>query len=260
MPDAEADPPIVGLPERLDRRLRLGPFPSGREALKFVVFAAIGAVLVPVAGVGIWVVFLVAGLAVSLWRPDGIPLDARLLAVARWELRRTAPGAPMTASPDRPRGAAVVPLAAGGYAAVVRASGVPLAYLPPAELRRRFELYRDLLRAVDGSLVVLAARAPIHAEPFVPPPDPAVGAPVAAARAGYRELVELIVRRRAVRQVFVGLPVPENGPESLRRLEDRVDGVIERMAGLGLAPVRLKDRALAEAARRVGFDPDGRAA
>jgi len=262
MPDPDILPPVVALPERLDRRLRLGPFPSGREALKFVVVAAVGAVCVPFAGAEVWLVFLAAGLAVSLWQPDGISLDARLVALARWGLRRAGPGDPMTPGagvPGVPRGVAVVPLVAGGYAAVVRGSGVPLAYLPPAELRRKFELYCELLRAVDGSVVFLAARAPIHAGPLVPPSDAASG-PEAAARAGYRELVGLIVRRRAVRQVFVGVPVPRSGPESLGRLEDRVGGVVERMGELGLSPVRLKDRALSEAARRIGFEVGRRAA
>lgn len=261
MPEEGSGPPVVPMPERLDRPMRLGPFPSGRAALKFVVCAAIGATLVPVAGLYVWVGFLAGGLLVGLWQPDGIPIDSRTAAVVRWGIRRRAGDPPMTrpdstgvASPTR----GVVPLASGGYAAILRVGGVPLAYLPPAELRRRFEQYRDLLRATDTALVVYATCAPIHVVPFVPLPITDSG-PEATAQTGYRELAQLIVQRRSVRQVYIGLSTPERGADALRQLEGRIVGLTERLTGLGLAPQRVVDRALPAAARRVGFQPAGSA-
>ena len=36
--------PWIGLPATFDRRLRMGPFPSVRDALKFATYAAVGAI------------------------------------------------------------------------------------------------------------------------------------------------------------------------------------------------------------------------
>src|ERR1700688_4681805 len=44
-------PVVVGLPESLDRRMRLGPFPSARHALKFAAYAAVGGSVAAILGV-----------------------------------------------------------------------------------------------------------------------------------------------------------------------------------------------------------------
>ena len=259
MPSDEPAEPIVPFPERLDRRLRLGPFPSGREALKFVVYAAVGAVAVPFAGAGVWLACVAAGLAVSLWRPEGVGWDTRLLSAGRWWLRRQRTEAPMSRRDPAPSAAgAMLPISPSGYVAAVRTRGVPLAYLPPAELRRRFDLFRELLRGLDGSVVLLATSAPIHGAALLPPPS-TDRSPERAARDGYRELVELIVRRRSVRQVFIAIAEPANGADGARRLEDRLISLGDHLAGLGLTPERVRGRALQEISRRLGLHPRDRA-
>lgn len=241
--------PVVELPERLDRPLRLGPFPSARAAIKFVGYAAVGAVLVPVVGALAWLPFLGVGTLVALWQPGGAPVDERAVGFVRWAVRRLRE-ADVTVAPTGGRRTAV--RLAAGFLGVVRVGGIPLAYLPPGDLAARFDTYRELLKTCDGRLVVAATRAPIHPVPFVPA-EPSPGGPEAAARAGYRELVEVIVRRRQRRQVYLGVAVDGAGVDAVQRLESQLGSVGERLRTLGLRPVRLRDRALAEAVRRLGI-------
>jgi hypothetical protein len=248
--------PTVDLPERLDRELRLGPFPSARDALKFVSYAAVGALLVPFVGPVGWVPFALVGLAVSLWRPDGEALDDRLARYLRWRGRRFSEGSSMTVSPPPSAGRRAIVRLPAAFAAVIRMGGLPLAYLPPADLVRCFERYRELLRAFDGSLLILSSRAPIHPTPFLPAEPTPAGAE-GVARAGYRELVEVIVRRRQVRQVFLAIATAEPGPDGIARLETQAASLLERLRALGLRPARLRDRALAEAVRRLGLTEAG---
>lgn len=244
--------PWVVVPERLDRRLRLGPFASGRDAVKFVTAAAVGAVVSlavqPWAGLPI----VVAGAVVALWRPDGEALDERVSAVVRWAARRATAEAPLTAIRPSPAGRGTVTRPDGRRAAVVRTGGVPLAFLPPTELARQFELYRELWRSVEGQLIVVAGSAPIHAGTIVPGDGP-LPEGERAARDGYRELVSLLARRRSVRRVHLALSEEMHGAEGLRRLEAAVDLLSERLADLGVRCERLRDRALAGAAVRLGW-------
>jgi hypothetical protein len=249
-------PPVVPMPERLDRALRLGPFHSGRDALKFVAWVAVGALLVPFLGAAVWIPFLVVGLAVSLWRPEGEALDDRAARFLRWKGRQLRGGRSMSPAPTPDPGRRSILRLGGSFAAVVRTGGLPLAYLPPAELARRFEQYRDLLRAFDGSLALLSTRAPIHPTPFLPG-EPAPIGPEGVARAGYRELVEVIVRRRHVRQVYLAIAAPATGPEGVARLETQLGSLVERLRALGLRPVRLRNRALRDAAGRLGLTDGG---
>ena len=246
--------PWVSFPERLDRRLRLGPFPSGRDAVKFVTVAAVGAVVslavAPWAGLPI----VAVGAVVTLWRPDGEPLDERVAAVARWSVRRSSLDGSMTSSIRTGAGVgrATVQLPDGRVAAIVRTGGAPLAFLPPAVLAQQFELYRQLLRSVDGGLIVLATAVPIYVGAVLPLEAP----PREGERAaydGYRELVSLLARRRAVRRVLLALVQDDATPDGTRRLEASVGLLRERLADLGLRSERLRDRALADGARRFGF-------
>lgn len=252
------DGPWVSVPEPLDRRPRLGPFSSGRDAVKFVTAAAVGAVVSlavePWAGLPI----VAAGAVVALWRPDGEPLDARLVAVARWTLRRSSEARPVT-DPEVRRGegpGSTVRLPDGRRAAVLRTGGVPLAFLPPAELAREFDQYRELLRAAEGGLVVVASSVPIHAGSLVPVDGSGADAD-GPARAGYRELVELLARRRSVRRVFVAIAQATPGEDGLRALDAATERTRGRLADLGLRAERLRGGPLADAARRLGWAERG---
>jgi len=247
-------PPWITFPERLDRPLRLGPFPSGKDAVKFVVAAAVGAVvslaIVPWAGLPI----VAVGGLVALWRPDGEPLDERVAAVLRWASRRGGPGGRMTgpAGSCASSGQATVVVLDGRSAAVVRTGGVPLAFLPPAELAQQFELYRQLLRSVDGGVIVHATSAPIYAEAIVPRTAAATDAE-AAARDGYRELVTVLARRRAVRRVHVAIVREAGSYDAAERLEASVSLLQGRLADLGVRSERLRGRQLGDASRRMGL-------
>lgn len=255
---AEADgPPVATIPERLDRKLRLGPFPSSRAALKFVVYAAIGALLAPFVAPLLWVPVVLVGFLLSAGRAGGEPLDNRLFGLVRWRVRSWSGGSPVIDPGHRPVARrSVVRLGPSRYLAVVRTGGAPLSYLPPEELARSFDRYRELLRGLEGSVSLLSTSSPICVGPFVPrAPDPE--GPEGIARGGYRELVELIARRRSVRRVYLSLESTEGGPEGLGRLEAAVAGWTDGLAGLGLAAVRLRDRELAEAAHRLRITVGG---
>ncbi len=246
-------PPVVGFPERLDRTLRLGPFPSGRDALRFVTYAAVGACLAPFVPTYVWLGIVLVGFALSVWKPSGETAESRILRFASWEFRRIGGGRSMNSM----QGVGSVRrghlrLRSGLYVAIVRAAGLPLAYLPSAELARRFELFRELLRGIDGGFALFASLAPIHARPFAPA-EPAPAGAEGEARAGYRELVELIARGRSVRRVFVVVGSADAGLEGVGRLEATTATLLERLGALGLKPVRLRDRTLGEAARLIGL-------
>lgn len=253
MDEPEDGPPIIGLPERLDRRMRLGPFPSSRDALKFVTYAAAGALLSPFTSPWVWLPVVGAGFTVSVWRPDGQAVDERVLAFVSWRVRSVSPRRTAKNAASRPLvRQGLLQLASHRYVAVIRTGGTPVAYLPPDELARRFELYRELLRSIDTGFSFLAATVPIRSQ-AVRPGTPSGTGPEARALSGYSELVSLLCRRRLLRRVYFVLGTLEADPDAIGRLEGRVANLIERLGAIGLRPSRLRDRALAEAARRFGW-------
>jgi len=249
----EGGPPLISLPERLDRRMRLGPFPSSRDALKFVTYAAAGALLSPFASPWMWLPVVLAGFAVSVWRPDGRAVDEQLLAFAFWKLRSVGGRSAMKSPVPHPLvRQGLLQLASHRYVAVVRTGGSPMAYLPPDELARRFELYRELIRSTDESFSLLSTAVPIRSQAVRPEAGVGEG-PEATALSGYSELVLLLCRRRLLRRAYFVLGTLEGDTDAIGRLEGRVANLIERLNSLGLRPIRLRDRALAEAARRFGW-------
>ncbi len=251
MASADDGPPIVPLPERVDRPLRLGPFPSARDALKFLAYAAAGALLAVVVSpwLGLGAVALGFGLAVA--RIDGTPLDRRALAILRFHLAAPPKRMPVNRGPASAlarRG--IVTAEDGRYVAVVRAGGAPVAYLPPAELARRFDRFRELLRAGPGELVFRASFAPMRAGPVLPediPPDRVDR----AARDGYADLLRLICGRRSVRQVDLAVAASRPGANGIDELEIRIEGLLERLATLDVPARRLRGARLREAVPRV---------
>ncbi|MGP8076410.1 MAG: hypothetical protein ACLP8Y_06750 [Thermoplasmata archaeon] len=253
MGEPEAGSPVIVLPERLGRRMRLGPFPSSRDALKFVIYAAAGALLASFTNPWLWLPFVLVGFAVSVWRPEGRALDERLLVFAVWRLRSWGLGRVVKSANSRPLvRQGLLQLASHRYVAVVRTGGSPMAYLPPDELARRFELYRELIRSTDGGFSLLSTVVPIRSQPVRPSTTPGEG-PEASARAGYSELVFLLCRRRLLRRVYFVLGAVGASMDSVSLLEGRVASLVERLSSLGLRPTRLRDRGLAEAARRFGW-------
>jgi len=253
MSATEDGPPIIALPERMDRRMRMGPFPTSRDALKFVTYAATGALLSPFASPWVWIPVVAAGFVIAVWHPEGRALDERAVAFALWKIR---------ALDRRPRMKRYDPrsLVRSGFLqlgprchlAVVRTDGTPVNYLPPDELTRRFELFRELLRSTDGNISFLATTVPLRSTSVLPASHPGLDAE-APARSGYAELVSLLCRRRLRRRVYFVLGSNEGGSDAIGRLELRVANLLDRLNSLDLRPTRLRDRALIDAASRFGW-------
>jgi hypothetical protein len=252
MQSPDAPLPLVSLPAPVDRRVRLGPFPSARDALKFATYAATGAVLAPFASPFAWVPVVAIGFGVSVWRPDGEAVDERAARVVLFHARQWT-GRPLTRRGSFPttRGP-VVRLVGGMRVAVVRSAGTPLAYRPPSELVGMFDRFRELLRATEGPLFLLATSVPLRAAPVRPPKNPGSGVD-AAARIGYVDLVTVLCRRRRTRRVDIALRSTVASEDGDRRLLERARALSEQLAGLGLAPVTLTDRGLHDAVRGYGW-------
>ena len=252
MPTGPDGVPVISLPERIDRRLRLGPFPSAQDAVKFLCYAAVGTAVAQFASLPVGLAVAGAGFLAAVWRPEGRAWDERALAFLRWK-GRAAGGILVSDRSDRreARGG-VLKLSPSDPVAVVRTGGAPIAYLPPTDLARRFELFRDLLRATDGRIGFLATLGSIRTAPLLPSPPVCRGTDGEAC-AGYSELVELLCRRRFRRRVYLVVGGVSAGPDALARLETEVSSLEDRLTALGLRPERLRDRGLVEAARQIGW-------
>lgn len=216
----------VTLPEGFDRKSRLGPFPSGTDALKFLLIGAAGAIVALRFGVLLWTPFLAGGFLLSVHRTEERSLDERLARYVQWRYRRrhhrgtaATPAAPGLIHPTGP-------VALPDEAVVLEAGGIPVAFLPPAEAARIFEVYRTLLRRLEGSLLLRVTSIPLTAPPFRPVNDPRGTRDERAARAGYLELIDLLARRRRRRVVRIRLVPPAGSAptaavaEELRLLSD----------------------------------------
>jgi hypothetical protein len=252
--DSSAEgPPVVGLPERFDRRLRLGPFASARDALKFLTYAAAGAVLAPFTSVAVWLGLVALGFGLTVYRPDGQPLDERAVSALLWKFRALGRSAGMKRPPARSvTGASLLGIGPGQYIAMLRTEGAPTAYLPPTELARRFESFRDLLRSVRGGLAFSVVSVAMRSGPVTPAKvDPHRSDRAAAV--GYTDLVRLLCRRRSIRRVHIALANDAPGPRGISDLELRVTSLAESLGGLGLQATRLRGRSLRDAAHRWGW-------
>lgn len=251
MADPDDGPPVIVLPERVDRRLRLGPFPSAHDAVKFLGYAGAGSMLAIVVSPLLGLAVIVLGFALAVVRYEGEALDRRVVVVVRHAIGRRprTRGAEVTPSSSLER-RGVVALPGGGFAAVVRAGGSPMAYLPPAEIARRFERFRELLRAEAEGLILRVWLAPMRSSPVVPPGLEADRAD-RTARDGYAELVRLLCARRAIRQVDVLRRTARSGIDGLTELETQVSGLVDRLAGLDVPTRRLVGRSLVEEVHRL---------
>jgi hypothetical protein len=254
MEGPEAGAPVVELPERVDRRVRLGPFPSARDALKFACYAAVGAVLSPLATPFAWLPALGAGFAFSVWRPEGEAVDERGLRWLAFQVQRRV-GVHVTRS--RATGdvrGAVARLARGRWVSVVRTGGVPLAYRPPDDLGDLFDQFRELLRATEGPLVLRSTTVPLT-EGLVLPRRASHPGEEETARAGYSEFVSVLCRRRRSRRVEISLSALGPEAEASRDLDARMRSLAERLGAFGMGPVVLRGRALSDAVRGFGWAP-----
>ncbi|HTW39992.1 MAG TPA: hypothetical protein VMF04_03960 [Thermoplasmata archaeon] len=252
METAPDGPPVVPVPERIDRRLRLGPFATAGDALKFVTYAAVGAVLAPLISPWLGVTIGGIGFGLSIYRPDGSALDERCATYFLWRLRSWGGHPGMRANARPGANPHLLTLPTGDRVSIVRTNGTPTSYLPPPELARRFELFRDMIRTVRHGFAFSMELAPMRAELVIPPAH-APGREDSAGAQGYRELVTLLCRRRWVRRIDLVLRTDSAGPAGIADLETRVSSLLERLASLDIGASRLQGRALADAARRWGW-------
>lgn len=254
MTEAAGEGPVrIELPEPFDRRMRLGPFPSVGQALKFAGYAGVGAAAAALVGPVGWLPFVGVGLLAATYRREGRSPDEHLADYLAFRLRRRR-------SPSGPsRGAAIptagtVPSASGLRLAVLVAGGVPVAFLPPADARRLFEGFRRLLDGTEAGLYLVSGLTPMHDGLYRPsaPSVPGVGVE-AAARAAYDELLGVVCRRRARRRVTIVLWSPGPADEEGPRLERAVRRLLEALEQLGVPATRLTGAALRGEADRLGI-------
>lgn len=256
---AEEGALVVPLPEPTGRRMRLGPFPSVRDALKFVTVAAVGSVVAALAGPGAWLPFLGGGFALAIGRVDGKPPDERAVDYVEWRLRGSRWGRRRGATRSATGREGIVRLEGGRWAVVLAVSGIPVAYRPPAEARRLFDAFRRWLRETEGVLYFSAATEVIDGRSLMGDHGRPGSAAESVARAGHDEMLALLVRRRRKRRVTVILSVPGQEPRSLERLERRCGQAVAGLAAMGLAVERLRGRRLVEELRAQGWSPGSKA-
>jgi hypothetical protein len=246
---------VIALPEDLGRRMRLGPFPSVRHALKFAAYAAVGALVATLAGPIWWLPFLGGGFLLSVHRSEGKGLDERVGAYVAFRLRAgtSEPGTAPSANWAHGRGS-YLSTGSGHLLAVLSAGGIPVAFLPPPDARRLFDGFRGVLDRSDGKLYLVAGLEALPARPFLPPAETTRGAGSdSLARAGYREMIEVLCRRRARRRVWVVVWAPGRADSGSATLDRAVRGVEDGLRSLGVPIERLRDHALTTAAGRLGW-------
>jgi hypothetical protein len=251
----------IGLPERLDRKLHLGPFPSAQDALKFVTYAAVGALVAALTSPIYWLPFLGVGLLVSIPRIDGRTVDGRMADYFRWRLRRGehpsgASGPPERVRPNVPFGS-LARIRPGRYVSVLVTHGVPSAFLPLAGRRSLFERYKALLRSLDTGCFVSVGLEPLDPGPFLPP-DPTPPTRIEGARADYAQLVRAACRRKYRRRTRWVLWSSSMTPESCAELEARTRDIMDHLLRLEVPFDRLEGPALGQALESMGWSVEGR--
>jgi hypothetical protein len=249
----EAAFPPIGLARRLDRSMRLGPFPSARDAMKFAAYAAAGSVALPFGGALAWLPVVGAGFLLAVVRPDGRGLDDRAADYLRYQWRRRHRRRTIGSASGLPGVGRILTLPGPLLVAILETGGIPIRFLPPSDARRLYESFRELLRSLDIGVFLSAGTAPVPPLPRLPPPPGPSRAPERAARSGYVEMLGLLMRRRACRQVRVVLFAPGVGAAAIPQLEVRVRALAGRLAALGLDPVRLEGAELGRAAAALGW-------
>jgi hypothetical protein len=253
---ADLSPVVVGLPRRLDRRMRLGPFPSARDAMKFAAYAAAGTFALPFGGAIAWLPFLGGAFFLSVYRPDGKGLDDRAGDYLRWRWRRRRASSAPPGARARSASDDVARLPGPYLAAIVEARGIPTRFLPPADARELFDRYRTMLRSVVGGIYLDVGVATLPLTAFRLPPLEVNGPAERVAREGYEEMVRLLLRRRQRRRVFLTVFVPLRGAECVRRLDAEVGALVGHLAALGVDPERLRGSGLRSALDLVGWPPE----
>lgn len=254
--DEGESPPRVGLRTAAERRLRFGPFPSVGDAMRFVAYAAVGALVIPWFGALAWLPILGVGFVLAVWQPGGVALDRRLYLRVTWWERALQPSEVPVTSRGRSVHGGVARVPPGYLVTVLKCGGRPIAFLPPQELYQKFRQYRELLRSLDGGIVLVGVGLPIDGRPW-DPQEPPLAAADTPARAGYSEMVRVLCRHRQSRRVYALQWAAEAAAGAATHLEERTGALAEHLEGLGVSPVRLEGASLGAALTRFGWDEVG---
>lgn len=220
---ARADLGAIPVLRVVPRRLRLGPFESGRDLVKFLGLATVGAMVASVSSVAVWAAFLGAGALVSLVRVRNQTLDDAALGYCRFRWRSSRRS-------HRVRGAGVVGPGSPGRPRAspsVLAGGIPIAYLPPTELVRLFEAWRSTLDSLERPVGVRVRGERFSPLPFLPRARGADG-PERDALDSYRQMVRMLLRPRYHRVVELSMA---DAPSEPGASDARADIGIEELVG-----------------------------
>lgn len=220
----------IPVQQLISRRLHLGPFVSGRALIKFLGIATLGAAVAALTSVVVWLPFLGVGVVLAFLPVEGRPLDEFVTNYCRYCWRTLENSGPHRPGP---RGAD----AQGGsdpHRPALRAGGIPVAYLPPAELEQVFHEWRAALLALDYPLTMRVGGERISPLPFLPPRRRAHG-PERTAMESYRELIRALLRPRFRRVVDLTFWADRDGPASVS-VDHRVqaDDLVSRLTHLGV--------------------------
>jgi hypothetical protein len=231
---AAADLSAIPIHPLSARHLSLGPFGSGRDLVKFLAFAAIGATIAAITSAAAWLPFLAAGALVAFVRVDGQTLDDYALGYCRFRWRASVGTRRVSGAPGqdrRPSGSSP------GTSPALRAGGIPIAYLPSGELQRLFDEWRSTLAALDRPIGCRMRGEVFSILPFLPKPSgaqPAERGPLSS----YRELVRTLLRHRYRRVVDLTVwnDPADDGPTA-RGARTQLDELVTALERLGI-PVR----------------------
>lgn len=232
-----ADTDLTAIPvlRLVPRRLRLGPFGSGRDLVKFLGLATVGAMLAAFSSLVVWVAFLGAGAMVAFVRVRNQTLDDVAVDYCRFRWRSSGRSRRTRSALVARRG---VPDRPSRAPARVRAGGIPTAYLPAAELERLFGEWRSTLGTL-GRPVGLRVRGESFSPLAYLPAVLDTGDRERVALDSYRRMVRMMLRHRYHRvvELSVGGASAESG-ESAAAADAAVEELVGALRRLGIPALR----------------------
>lgn len=209
MPDG-----TVALPERLGRRLSIGPFQDPRDLLRFLLFAAAGGLVALLVGAWAWLPFLLAGLVLTLPRVEEESLGVVVLRWVRFQVRaRSRKGGPSRASPGRTGRLHLEEThlcdTLGRTWECWEATPFPISGRGPAELLQSATHLLQALGSQGGEWGLYRLPEPWCIGAYLPPFDPALAPRELALRRAYGELLREAVRGKHQVRLVLALAAPQ---------------------------------------------------
>jgi hypothetical protein len=228
---APADVAAIPVHHLAQRRLRLGPFGSGRDLVKFLCIATVGATVAAVTSAVVWLPFLAIGATIALVRVEGQTIDDYALGYCRFRWRSAVASRGAEGAPPAGRSSGT---SSGNSPFSIRAGGIPIAYLPPPELEHLFQEWRSTLAAFDHPVGCRMRGELFSSLPFLPVSTEARGIERAALDS-YRELVRALLHERYRRAVDLTVWNDRSDRESDRiGVQTQIEEVVGALERLGI--------------------------